>query len=134
VQQAEVAAPTPSDMDLRVQRVLVCDDNADAGDTLAALLRLLGAEVRIARDGIEALAVLEEYAPTVAILDIGMPGMNGYEVARTIRTRMPDVGIKLVALTGWAQDADRKRALDAGFDHHMVKPPNIGGLQALRAD
>jgi PAS domain S-box-containing protein len=134
VQQAEVAAPTPSDMDLRVQRVLVCDDNADAGDTLAALLRLLGAEVRIARDGIEALAVLEEYAPTVAILDIGMPGMNGYEVARTIRTRMPDVGIKLVALTGWAQDADRKRALDAGFDHHMVKPPNIGALQALLAD
>jgi len=133
-QEPDAAAPVAHDVDLRVQRVLVCDDNVDAGDTLAALLRMLGAEVRIARDGIEALALLEAYRPTVAILDIGMPGMNGYDVARAIRTRLPDVAIKLVALTGWAQDADRKRALDAGFDHHMVKPPNLHALQSLLAD
>jgi PAS domain S-box-containing protein len=132
--QAPVAPkPVLQDVDLRVQRVLVVDDNVDAGDTLATLLRVLGAEVHVARDGMQALSALDTFLPSVAILDIGMPEMNGYEVARAIRGRLSDAPIMLVALTGWAQDADRRRALEAGFDHHMVKPPNLDALQRLLA-
>jgi len=132
-QEPETPAPASKDVDLRVQRVLVVDDNIDAGDTLAALLRVLGAEVHVARDGMEALSALETFLPSVAILDIGMPEMNGYEVARAIRSRHPGTAITLVALTGWAQDADRRRAIEAGFNHHMVKPPNLEALQRVLA-
>jgi len=132
-QDPEASASSSQDVDLRVRRVLVVDDNIDAGDTLAALLRALGAEVHIARDGIQALSALETFLPNVAILDIGMPEMNGYDVARAIRNRLPGTAITLVALTGWSQDADRRRALEAGFDHHMAKPPNLEALQRVLA-
>jgi len=124
-------APVSAQVDLAAQRVLVVDDNPDAGDTLATLLRILGAEVHVARSGAQALAMLERFTPSVAVLDIGMPEMNGYELARAVRARLSDAPITLVALTGWAQAADRQRALDAGFDHHMVKPPNIQVLQQV---
>ncbi|BCT93232.1 hypothetical protein LYSHEL_22550 [Lysobacter helvus] len=124
-------APAPAPVDLGAQRVLVVDDNPDAGDTLATLLRILGAEVHVARSGAQALAMLEHFTPSVAVLDIGMPEMNGYELARAVRARLTDAPLTLVALTGWAQAADRQRALDAGFDHHMVKPPNIQVLQQV---
>jgi len=113
------------------QRILVVDDNHDAAVSLAMLLEVLGAEVRIASDGAEALELLQSYEPEVVLLDIGMPRMDGYEVARRIRSRFPERRAALVALTGWGQEEDRRRARDAGFDHHMVKPAKIGALQAL---
>jgi PAS domain S-box-containing protein len=112
---------------------LVVDDNHDAGDSLAQVLSLLGAEVRVARDGREALDTFAAFQPRVVLLDIGMPDMNGYEVARAIRARYPKAGTTLVALTGWGQEDDRRRAKEAGFDHHLVKPAEIDALQALLA-
>ncbi|MES2786238.1 MAG: response regulator [Pseudomonadota bacterium] len=120
-------------MPLDKTRVLVVDDNHDAGDTMSQILELLGADVRTARDGPQALAAFEEYRPSVVLLDIGMPGMSGYEVAQAIRTRYPNDATKLVALTGWGQEDDRRKARDAGFDHHMVKPADISELEALLA-
>ncbi|WP_053076674.1 ATP-binding protein [Caenimonas sp. SL110] len=124
---------SPIHMPLDKTRVLVVDDNHDAGDTMGQILELLGADVRTARDGLEALATFQDYRPSVVLLDIGMPGMSGYEVAQAIRTRYPGDTTKLVALTGWGQDDDRRRARDAGFDHHMVKPADIAALEALLA-
>jgi len=118
---------------LTQQRILVVDDNRDAADSLGMILRFIGADVRIAHDGPEALEVFAEYNPAVVFLDIGMPGMDGYQVARTLRTRYPDRSTAIVALTGWGQAEDRRRAQDAGFDHLLVKPTNIDELQSLLA-
>ena len=114
-------------------RILVVDDNRDAGDSLGMILGEMGTDVRVARNGAEALDVFASYQPSVVLLDIGMPGMNGYEVARTIRARFPTRPAALVALTGWGQDDDRRRAREAGFDHHLVKPAEIDALQRLLA-
>jgi two-component system CheB/CheR fusion protein len=89
--------------------------------------------VRVAYDGASAVTVGDEFRPRVAILDIGMPGTNGYDVARALRTRHGE-DVTLVALTGWGQDADRRRAAEAGFDHHLVKPIEPQTLNALLAD
>jgi PAS domain S-box-containing protein len=113
-------------------RVLVADDNRDAADSLQRILALYGHEVRVAYDGTEAVRLSEEFHPRVAILDIGMPGTNGYEVARTLRHRSgPD--LTLVALTGWGQEADRRRATEAGFDFHLTKPVDPNTLRDLLA-
>ena len=125
------AAPERDDSDLQRARVLVVDDNYDAADSLSMVLEVLGADVRVAHDGFEALDAFAAYAPSVVLLDIGMPGMNGYEVARAIRSRFPESAACLVALTGWGQDDDRQRARDAGFDHHLVKPVDLDVLQDL---
>ncbi|MES2189025.1 MAG: PAS domain-containing protein [Pseudomonadota bacterium] len=122
------------DVRLDKTRVLVVDDNLDAGDTLAVILDMLGAEVRVARNGIEALQTFAAYKPSVVLLDIGMPGMNGYEVARAIRSRFAAHPTVLVALTGWGQEDDRRRASEAGFDHHLLKPAEIESLQQLLSD
>ncbi|MEJ7688882.1 MAG: response regulator, partial [Variovorax sp.] len=114
-------------------RVLVIDDNRDAADCLGLLLDSLGAEVRVAHDGAVGLEIAASWQPSVVLLDIGMPGMNGYEVARTIRSRGSQPRPALVALTGWGQEEDRRRATEAGFDHHLVKPADIDGLQRLLA-
>ncbi len=129
----KTAAASVDSAALARTRVLVVDDNHDAGDSLAMVLDLLGAEVRVVRDGASAVAAFDAWRPTVVLLDIGMPGMNGYEVARTIRARFPDARSSLVALTGWGQDEDRRRARDAGFDHHLVKPAELETLQKLLA-
>jgi signal transduction histidine kinase len=114
-------------------RVLVVDDNRDAADSLGALLQVLGADVRIAHDGVTALAALPAFNPVAIFLDLGMPGMNGYEVASRIRAR-PDVHeIMLIALTGWGQEKDRRQTAAAGFNHHLVKPADVGALQAVLA-
>ncbi len=115
------------------RRVLVVDDNRDAADSLAMLLELLGAEVRVVYCGEDALTLLESYRPAVVLLDIGMPGMDGYEVARQIRngTQVPEV--TLIALTGWGQEADRNRSQRAGFDHHLIKPADVHALETLLA-
>jgi PAS domain S-box-containing protein len=114
--------------------VLVVDDNQDAADSLAILLRLAGQDVRSAYDGPAALAQARDFQPAVVFLDIGMPGMDGYEVARRLR-QLPGLGgVLLVALTGWAQEEDRRRSTEAGFDHHLVKPVEPDALQTLLAD
>jgi len=113
------------------RRVLVVDDNKDAAYTMAMLLRVLGSEVQIANDGATALASIESYRPDVVLLDIGMPGMDGFEVARRIRQRTEFDNIVLIALTGWGQTEDRNRTHAAGFNHHLVKPADIAVLQSL---
>lgn len=111
--------------------ILVVDDNRDAAESIGMLLGHLGAEVRVAEDGIQALAAFTVCRPNIVFLDIGMPGMDGYELARRMRAMPADPPVTLVALTGWGQDDDRKRVLGAGFDHHLVKPAQIGALQTL---
>jgi CheY-like chemotaxis protein len=118
---------------LRARRVLVVDDNRDAADSLAGLLQLLGADARATYNGPDALAAIALEKPSAVLLDIGMPGMNGHEVARQIR-RQPALGdVALIALTGWGQEQDRRRTRDAGFDFHLVKPPDLDALQTLLA-
>jgi CheY-like chemotaxis protein len=118
---------------LAAHRVLLVDDNRDSADTLAMLLKLLGTEVKIAYDGKSALEALRIYRPSVLLLDIGMPGMDGYDVARQVRQNAEFCDLILIALTGWGQDEDRRRTKEAGFDHHLVKPVEIGTLQGLFA-
>ena len=103
-------------------RVLVVDDNADAAESLAVLLRLMGHEVRLADEGRAAIDLAVSFNPQVVLMDIGLPGMSGYDVARTLRQRPQMRGTTLVAVTGWGQDSDRQRAWDTGFDHHLTKP------------
>jgi PAS domain S-box-containing protein len=112
-------------------RILVVDDNKDAANSLGALLKLLGAEVDIVYDGPTALARLSEFRPSAIILDIGMPGMDGYEVARKIREDSEFHDVMLIAMTGWSQEEDRVRSRSAGFHHHLIKPADIEALQAL---
>jgi len=104
------------------RRVLIADDNVDSAESLAMLLRLQGHDVEVVHDGAEALRRLEEFRPRFALLDIGMPKINGYEVARRIRAQPWGSSLSLIALTGWGQEQDRREALEAGFDHHLVKP------------
>jgi CheY-like chemotaxis protein len=113
--------------------MLVVDDNRDAAESLGLILEALGADVRVARDGYEALDAFEAFEPAVVLLDIGMPGLDGYDVARTIRLRHPERRTPLIALTGWGEQDDLRRAREAGFDHHLVKPADIGTLRALLA-
>ena len=122
------ASPDPS---MVLRRILVVDDNHDAGDSLAMILKALGADVRVAHDGPAALEALEAFDANVVLLDIGMPGMDGYEVARRIRSDHPQREIVIVALSGWGQEEDRRRARDSGFDHHLIKPAEIATLQSL---
>ncbi len=105
-----------------VRRVLIADDNRDAADSLASILRVLGHDVRIAYDGFAALEVADEFHPDVVLLDIGMPRLDGYETVQRIATRSWAKGTLRVALTGWGQSSDRERARAAGFHRHLVKP------------
>ena len=114
-------------------RILLVDDNRDAADSLRALLNQVGAEVRVAHDGADALAAFEACRPRMVLLDIGMPGMDGYEVARRLRASSSGAQASLVALTGWGQDEDRRRVREAGFDHHLVKPADVAALRSLIA-
>jgi len=104
------------------KRILLADDNRDAAESLAILLRLEGHDVELAHDGSSALRSFELRRPDVALLDIGMPEANGYEVARKIRAAPDGAGVLLIAITGWAQDADKAESRAAGFDHHLTKP------------
>ncbi|HEX6412641.1 MAG TPA: response regulator, partial [Burkholderiales bacterium] len=113
-------------------RVLVADDNRDAADSLQRVLVLYGHDVRVAYDGVSAMQIGREFRPRVAVLDIGMPGTDGYTVAREIR-KQHGREVTIVALTGWGQEADRRRAIEAGFDHHLVKPVDPDALNVLLA-
>ncbi len=107
---------------LPARRILVVDDNVDAAETLAVMLKLHGHDVQTSHDGLEALRVAPMFEPHVILLDLGMPNLNGYETANRIRSQVWGRGIALVALTGWGQPKDRKRTIEAGFDAHLVKP------------
>lgn len=111
------------------RRVLVVDDNHDAADSLAMLLKLSRQEVRVAYDGPSALVQAKDFRPEVIMLDIGMPGMDGYEVARKLKAEPDSERIVLIAVTGWGQEEDQQRSRAAGFDAHMIKPANPQTLQ-----
>jgi CheY-like chemotaxis protein/two-component sensor histidine kinase len=117
---------------LRGRKIMVVDDNADAAELLAMLLEQLGNTTRVAHDATGALQIVEEFAPELAVLDIGLPVIDGYELARRIRSRNGEQP-HLIALTGYGQASDKERAHSAGFDAHLVKPVAIGALQALIA-
>ena len=120
VQNTSNASPITHETTRR--RILIADDNRDSAETLAALLRMEGHEVTSVHDGPVALSVFGELKPDVALLDIGMPGLTGYEVARKMRQFAPRMPLTLIAITGWGQDIDKERAFAAGFDHHLTKP------------
>jgi CheY-like chemotaxis protein len=115
------------------RRILVVDDNVDAADSLALLLGMEGHDVRVAHDGPSALAAVEADPPDLVFLDIGMPVMNGYDVAERLRQRPGLEHLRLVAMTGWGQEEDRRRSQEAGFDHHLVKPVEPNALHQLLA-
>ncbi|HEX2220963.1 MAG TPA: response regulator, partial [Candidatus Limnocylindria bacterium] len=112
-------------------RILVVDDNVDAATSLSELLSLSGHDCRVARDGASALRMAETLRPDVVFLDIGLPEMNGYDVARELRRHDWGRALRLVALTGWGQADDRARSRDAGFDHHLVKPVEYAVVESL---
>lgn len=124
------AAPVDAG-DQRPLRVLVVDDNRDVAEGCALLLELQGHDVRIAHSGDEALAHLQRFEPELALIDIGMPGMHGYELARRIRATSNGDRILLVAVTGWGQEDDRLKATAAGFDEHRAKPVGLDTLSQL---
>jgi PAS domain S-box-containing protein len=113
------------------RRILVVDDNRDAANSLSVILAMLDNETRTAYDGRQALEVVDEFRPDLILLDIGLPGMNGYEVCQQIRARPRGKAIVIAACTGWGQDEDRRRSSEAGFDHHLVKPIDPADLQKL---
>jgi len=125
-----LAAPEPRNT-VVTHRILIADDNVDAADTLAMLLRLAGHEVCTAHSGQAALTLAHSFQPEVALLDIGMPDVDGYEVAKRIRETAWGQRVRLVALTGWGQEDDKRRALAAGFDHHLTKPVDPRDLDEL---
>jgi two-component system CheB/CheR fusion protein len=115
-------------------RILVADDNLDSADSLSMMLEMLGHEVSSAHDGLEALETAKRSKPELIFMDLGMPRMSGYDAARLIRSAPECNGVVLVALTGWGQEEDRRRSLEAGFDHHIVKPIDFAIVEKLLED
>lgn len=111
-------------------RVLVAEDNPDAAEMMRVMLSFKGHDVRVAANGLQAVAVAEQFDPHIGFLDIGLPGIDGYEAARRIRDLLGR-RVMLVALTGWGQDEDKRRSREAGFDHHLTKPPEPDILDRL---
>ena len=124
---------SPSKLDPAVCRILVVDDNKDSAESLGMMLNFLGADVHVVFDGKTALESIKMRRPTIVFMDLGMPGMDGYEVAKLIRTQREYENVHLVALTGWGQEEDRRCSREAGFNQHLVKPIDIDALQAVLA-
>jgi CheY-like chemotaxis protein len=124
----------PGDEDISpARRLLIVDDNADSANAMAKILRLGGHDVAVAFDGDEALASARSRCPEAVVLDIGLPGMDGYEVARRLREECSCEKALIIAVTGYGQDQDRAMALEKGFDHHLVKPVDLGELKRILA-
>ena len=113
------------------RRILVVDDNRDAADSLASMLELMGQEVQTAYSGAEAIAAAARFRPAVIFMDIGMPGLNGYDATQQIRAQTSGHAVKVIALTGWGQEHDRTRSREAGCDGHLVKPIDVTELETL---
>ena len=113
------------------RRVLVVDDNRESVETLSMLLQLKGHDARIAEDGDEAIAIADSYRPHVVVLDLSLPGRDGYEIARELRARPYGHGLVLVALTGWTGKDVREKAAEAGFDFHLLKPVDWENLEQV---
>jgi CheY-like chemotaxis protein len=131
------AQPAASDVvlhDAAGRRVLIADDNKDAADSLAVLLEIGGHEVRVAHGGHAALALAQAFRPEVALLDIGMPELSGYEVATALRKEPWGKAMQLIALTGWGQESDRLHSKAAGFDWHLTKPIDLDTLCTVLQD
>jgi CheY-like chemotaxis protein len=134
---ASESAPVPARFSPPVGkplRVLLVDDNRDAADSMAQALSEAGHDVRVAYDGPSALIVAQGFEPRLALLDIGLPVMNGYELARQLRRQHANRELTLVAVTGYGQAADRERSKAVGFDEHLVKPVSVIDLMALLAN
>ena len=128
---AGIAVAKPEPARAPAFRVLVVDDNVDAAESLAALLEMQGHATRVAHDGNEALSAAQDFRPEIVFLDIGMPGKDGYEVARELRSQPETKQAVLVALTGWGAVDDRARTRSAGFDHHLTKPAGMADVEGL---
>jgi signal transduction histidine kinase len=126
-------SPVPAHADGRPFRALVVDDNHDAADTLAMMLELLGLQVQCLYDPMGFEASYDAFQPDVLFLDVGMPGRSGYDVARALRAQPTGHEALLVAVTGWGQPEDRRRSREAGFDHHLVKPPELAAILSICA-
>ena len=134
-----VAIETPAPRDVAASsaapatglKVLVVEDNRDAAEVLATVVELWGHEVRTAFDAPAALHVLDGWKPDVILSDLGLPRMDGFELARRLREPTAHCGAVLIALSGYGRDEDKRAALDAGFDHHLVKPPDLTALADL---
>lgn len=127
------AAPGRARSEAAPRRILIVDDNADAAQMLTAVVEMAGHDVRTALNGEKALALAQTFRPQVVLLDIGLPGMDGYEVARELRRHATTMDSLIIAVSGYGSRADRKRAREAGFDHHLTKPVQPGALEALLA-
>jgi CheY-like chemotaxis protein len=130
VERANPVEATSSDKQPSTFRVLIADDNVDGSKSLGMFLELSGHHVTLAHDGLSTLSTAERLRPQIIVLDIGMPGMNGYEVARELRKQSWAQDVLLIALTGWGQESDRAKAMEAGFDLHFTKPVDPSVLQA----
>ena len=130
---ADVRAGTGQDNGIRPCRMLVVDDNRDGADLMAVLLRLQGHEVEVAHDGYCALEIAAKFEPEVVLLDIGLPGINGYDVAKQLRQMKLARPQCLIAMTGYGSEEDRQRTEEAGFYHHIVKPIEPAELNKLLA-
>src|SRR5262245_10834937 len=129
VNAARVLTPTKQGF-----RILVVDDNHDSALSLAMMLSIMGHETRTAHDGESAVETAESFLPEVVLLDIGLPKLNGYEVAQRIREQAWGTSMFLIAVTGWGQDEDRQRSSEVGLNVHMVKPVEPAALERLLAD
>ena len=127
-------APAATAPSITRHRALVVDDNRDAADTLAMMLDLIGMDTRRLYDPLDVEAEFAAFAPHIAFMDVGMPGLSGYDLARSLRAHPDmDANVVLVAVTGWGQPEDRRRTREAGFDHHLVKPPDLRAIQSICA-
>ena len=120
--------------DCQAHRILVVDDDRDSAEAMTILLKIYGHEVATAYDGIEAIEIARMFRPDIALLDLSMPKLSGYDVARRIREEAGKPGLILVALTGWGGEEDKRRSIEAGFNVHMVKPIDFTALEKLVAE
>jgi CheY-like chemotaxis protein len=130
---SENAGPASAATATQKHRILAVDDNRDAADSLAVMLAAMGHETRTAYDGDGAVQTAASFRPELVLLDIGLPKLNGYEVARQIRQQPWGREMMLIALTGWGQDDDKRRSMEAGFNDHLTKPLELAALMRLIA-